>query len=160
MASRLKIKDINELVNEFISGTLSETEWTHDAHLIVCTHFLSKYEYHDATLRIKLGIIKYNESIGLENTIDRGYHETMTLFWVWTVKAYLENKSTWSLEDKINGLIDSPFSKKYIPFFFYSEELMFSHKARARWVEPDQRGLDRESIIHEFPKSIWYGDDI
>ena len=84
----------------------------------------------------------------------------MTLFWVWTVKAYLENKSTWSLEDKINGLIDSPFSKKYIPFFFYSEELMFSHKARARWVEPDQRGLDRESIIHEFPKSIWYGDDI
>ena len=160
MASDLKIAAINHLVEEFMSCNLSETEWTHHAHLIVCAHYLSSYEYYDALLRVKLGIIKYNDSIGLENTIDRGYHETMTLFWVWAVKAYLEDKSDWSLEDKINGLIDSAFSKKHLPFFFYSEDLIFSQKARARWVEPDVRALDREAILNEYPKSIWFGDDI
>ena len=150
---------MNQLVKEFISGTLSETEWTHHAHLVVCVHFLSNYEYYDATLRIKLGIINYNESIGLENTIDRGYHETMTLFWIWAVQSYLIDKSDWSLEDKINSLIDSPFSKKYLPFFFYSEDCIFSREARAMWVEPDQRVLDHELILTEYPKSIWYGED-
>lgn len=159
MNSGLKITAINQLVDEFIDGTLSETEWTHHAHLIICAYFLSKYEYYDGVLRIKLGIIHYNESIGLENTIERGYHETMTLFWIWAVQSYLEDKSDWSLEDKINGLINSPFSKKYLPLFFYSEDCIFSRAARVSWVEPDQRVLDRESILNDYPSSIWYGDD-
>jgi len=155
--SAWNIGEINHLVEQFQKGTLSETEWTHNAHLIICTHFLSSYELYDATLRIKLGIIKYNEAIDLENTIERGYHETMTLFWIWAVGAYLEDKNTWSLEDKINGLLGSSFSKKYLPFFFYSEDHIFSHKARARWVEPDKRVLDGAVIINEYPDSIWYG---
>ena len=159
MDSRLKITAINQLVDEFLNGTLSETEWTHRTHLVVCAHFLSRFEYYDATLRIKLGIIHYNESIGLENTIDRGYHETMTLFWIWAVNIYLEDNKDWTLEDKINGLMDSPFSKKYLPFFFYSEDHIFSRAARTRWVEPDIRILDRESIMTEYPASIWFGDD-
>jgi len=159
MKSELQIAAINELIAGFISCRLSREEWTHTAHLIVCVHFLSTYEYYDAILRIKLGIIKFNETIGLENSIDRGYHETMTLFWVWVVKAYLEDKSNWGLEDRVNGLLDSPFSKKYLPFFFYSEDLIFSRKARTRWVDPDERALDKQVIIEEFPKSIWFGDD-
>lgn len=126
---------------------------------MVCAYFLSNYEYHEATLRIKLGIINYNEAIGLENTIERGYHETMTLFWIWAVDAFLEDKKDWSLEDKINALMDSPFSKKYLPFFFYSEDHLFSRAARVRWVGPDDRVLGRESILSEYPDSIWFGDD-
>jgi len=159
MNTSLKIADIDLLVSEFVNGTLSETEWTHRAHLIVCAYFLSNYEQYDATLRIKLGIINYNKATGLENTIERGYHETMTLFWVWAVNAYLVDKLEWNLEAKINGLMESPFSKKYLPFFFYTEDLMFSRMARVRWVEPDQRGLNRKSILTEYPTSIWFGDD-
>ena len=155
--SDIKITEINALVAEFIAGSLSKSEWTHHPHLIVCTYFLSKYELFDATLRIKLGIIKYNEAIGLENTIERGYHETLTLFWIWAVSAYLEDKESWSLAAKINGLLGSPFSKKYLPFFFYSEDHIFSRKARARWVDPDERALDKQAIIKEYSKSIWFG---
>ena len=157
MDSKYKTAAINQLVHEFINGSLSETEWTHRAHLIVCTYFLSNYEYNDARLRIKLGIINYNQAIGLENTIERGYHETMTLFWIWAVDAFLEDKRKWSLEARINGLMESPFSKKYLPFFFYSEDHIFSRKARVRWVEPDERALDKDAIIEDYPKSMWYG---
>lgn len=159
MNSEYKTVAINQLVTEFINGTLPETKWTHRAHLIVCAHFLSSFEYYEAMLLIKRGIIQYNKAIGLENTTERGYHETLTLFWIWAVNTYLEDKKDWTLEDKINGLLDSPFSKKYLPFFFYSEDHLFTGEARAIWIEPDQRSLDRDSILSEYPSSIWYGDD-
>ena len=148
---------IDRLVQEFLDGTLSETEWTHQAHLIVCAYHLWKYDEYDATLRIKLGIIKYNEAIGLDNTIDRGYHETMTLFWIWVVRSFIDRYEETDIETIIYELLESPFAKKYLPFFFYSEDCIFSHQARATWIEPDTRRLDSDLIMSEYPQSIWYG---
>lgn len=148
---------IQGIVKGFIDGTLPKTEWTHHAHLIICVHHLRTFEFYEATLMIKLGIIKYNDAIGLKNTIDRGYHETMTLFWIWVVDAFLEDHQERTIEEQINVLVDSPFSKKYLPFFFYSEDHIFSKEARTKWVEPDQRPLDKPSILSEYPSSIWYG---
>ena len=149
--------DIDEIVHGFLNGDLPEPQWTHHAHLVICLYHLMSFEYFDASLRIKLGIISYNESIGLKNTIDRGYHETLTLFWIWAVDAFLVDKKDESIECNLAALLDSPFSKKYLPFFFYTEEHIFSHEARVKWVESDVRKLDRKAIIEEYPVSIWYG---
>jgi len=71
---------IDHVVQGFLDGSLPETQWTHEAHLVICAYHLMHHDYYDAILRIKLSIIAYNEAIGLKNTIDRGYHETLTLF--------------------------------------------------------------------------------
>jgi len=148
---------IDTVIQGFLDGSLTETQWTHQAHLVICLYHLLTYEFYDATLRIKLGIISYNRAIGLENTIERGYHETLTLFWIWAVNAFLVGKEDGVLESNIHELMESPFSKKYLPFFFYSEDHIFSHEARAKWVEPDERPLNAKAIIEEYPSSIWYG---
>lgn len=149
--------EIDRIVQGFLNGDLSETEWTHQAHLLICLHHLMSFDLHDATLRIKLGIIKYNEAIGLANTIERGYHETMTLFWVWVVDAFLADKRDVSIESNFQALIESPFSKKYLPFFFYSEDHIFNQEARVKWMTPDMRPLNSQAIMDEYPDSIWYG---
>lgn len=148
---------IDLLIREFLAGSLSETEWTHHAHLIVCAHHLWNFEHYDATLRIKIGIIKYNEAIGLENTIERGYHETLTLFWIWVVQSFKEKNEASDWVVFIQNLLNSPYSKKYLPFFFYSEDHIFSPEARATWVEPDVKELVASLIESEYPQSIWYG---
>ena len=104
------LSSINQLVKQFEQGALSKEEWTHHAHLVVCSYYLYHYNYQEATLRIKLGIIRFNDAVGTENTIDGGYHETLTLFWIWAVNAYITDQSA-TLEELVNGLLNSPYSK-------------------------------------------------
>ena len=160
MSSKIwKAKSINQLIEQFENGSLPKEEWTHHAHLIVCAHYLHHFDLYEATLHIKLGIIRFNEAISIPNTMDGGYHETLTQFWIWAVNAF-KSEFNGQLDEMINRLLSSPHSKKYLPFFFYSEDLLFSPKSRVTWVGPDINPMDASLIISDFPSSIWYGDDL
>ncbi|MBT8220922.1 MAG: hypothetical protein KJP00_13915 [Bacteroidia bacterium] len=150
-----KKEQIEQVAYQFDQCTLPEKEWTHQAHLIVSAWNLYKLEYNQAVLKLKLGIARYNESLGNQNTIEHGYHETLTLFWTWAIAGYLDRMCEQNPYQYINDLIRSPFGDKYLPFFFYSEDLLFSAKARVMWVEPDMHDLNHEAILEDYPESIW-----
>jgi hypothetical protein len=133
--------EVERLVHGFEDGTLPRIEWTHQAHMTVAFCYLSKYSELEATNRIRDGIKKYNVAVGTENARTSGYHETITLFWVWAVRRFMSNSnSSTDPLDSINKLLSS--HDKNFPLEYYSKELLMSWDARREWREPDLRKLD------------------
>ena len=128
---------IDALVKKFYTHTLPKAEWTHEAHLTVAYWYLRRYSVEEATCYLRSGIITYNVSIGIENSAFRGYHETLTLFWIHIIHKHIQlNGSENGSEGLLNFLNSVQASKKY-PLTFYSREVLFSLPARAFWTEPN-----------------------
>ena len=135
------IAEIERLVGGFEDGTLPKSEWTHQAHMTVAYWYLSTYSGSEATNRIRDGIKKYNEAVGTKNTETSGYHETITLFWLWAVRRFmLKSDSVNSTLDSINLLLSS--HDKNFPLEYYSKELLMSWDARLEWRESDLKKLE------------------
>jgi len=133
--------EVEALVRGFLSCTLPWGEWTHAAHLTVALWHLLHYDWAEAVERVRGGIRRYNAANGVATTRERGYHETITLFWMRYVRAFLEanyNEGC-SLASLANELIER--ADKNAPLEHYSRELLFSWEARLAWVEPDLKAL-------------------
>lgn len=129
--------DIKSLIAKFESCTLSRLEWNHQAHLTVALWYLNRYDEQVAINMIRQGIQRYNLAIGIKTTKDGGYHETLTLFWIRMVSHYLSvnKEKSFNLETAI--AIYQTYNNKYLPFQYYSRDLLMSYEARSHWVEPD-----------------------
>lgn len=135
-------EEVRAVVRGFESCTLPRAEWTHAAHLTVALWYLLHHEWEDAVCLMRAGVKRYNEAAGIPNTRERGYHETITLFWMRAVRSFLGTNYNegCSLVALANTLVES--ADKSLPLEYYSRERLMSWEARAVWVEPDLRPLD------------------
>lgn len=133
--------EVGALVRRFESCALPFAEWTHAAHLTVALWFLLHHDWPEAVALVREGIKRYNHAHGVPTTRERGYHETLTLFWMRHVRAFLADgfNEGRSLLDLANELAES--ADKTLPLRHYSRERLFSWEARLDWVEPDLRPL-------------------
>lgn len=141
MEEYLSFDEIQSLIRNFENGTLPKANWTHRAHLTVACWYFVCHAEPDAMIRIREGIKKYNASQGIITTKERGYHETMTLFWAKMVRDYLA-KAT--LERPLAHIVNdlaAHYSDKHLPFEYYSRERLMSGEARMNWIEPDLKLL-------------------
>ncbi|MEG4515544.1 MULTISPECIES: hypothetical protein [unclassified Microcoleus] len=146
--------EIDSLIHAFQECNLSRIQWTHEAHLTVALwYFLFGQSESEAIDAIRNGIKRYNSVQGIETTKNSGYHETLTLFWVRTVRQYLAAESqNRSIVHLANGLIakyadslrDSSASRT-LPFRYYTRDRLMSWEARNSWVEPDLKSLESET---------------
>jgi hypothetical protein len=129
---------IRLLIESFESCTVTAKEWTHAAHLTAALWYsLHEPDFETATAKMRDGIFKLNATHGTPNTPERGYHETLTVFWMHTVADFLVNiKDKNSLTRLANELIET-CSDSGLPLKFYSRDCLFSPAARAEYVEPD-----------------------
>ena len=135
------LEEIQYLIEGFENGTWPKEQWTHQAHLVMAVWYLSKLEVPEATDSICNGIKTYNAAVGGENTDTSGYHETITLFYIWFVKKFLTNSNSEnSLLENTNNFC-AQYGDKNLPFEYYSKELLMSVEARRNWVEPDLQTL-------------------
>lgn len=134
--------EIERLVAGFEDCTLSRASWTHQAHLTVALWYLAGYSGEEATAQIRNGIKRLNAANGVQTTRTGGYHETITLFWIWAVSRYLLlTDARSSIVELANGLIEFYADKNY-PLRYYSRERLMSWEARTGWIEPDLKLLD------------------
>jgi hypothetical protein len=134
--------EVLRLVREFEACTLPRAEWTHYAHLTVGLWYLLRHDEAAATRLVRGGIKRYNSAWGIEATPMGGYHETITLFYVWAIAKFLTHADRdCTLAALANSLI-SEFGDKGLPLAYYSRERLMSWEARMRWVEPDLKPLD------------------
>jgi hypothetical protein len=134
-------EQIIELAEGFRNKTLTKEQWTHEAHLAVGIWFMKNFDRFKATCLLRSGIIELNVSLDGKNTETSGYHETITLLWIWMLDKYLKAHEGKSLVDLVNGFLETEYSERNVLLKYYSEGVLFSTKARAIWVEPDRRLL-------------------
>ena len=135
-------EDIFRLVRRFEDCTLPRGEWTHAAHLTVALWHLLQFDWPEAVGHVRRGIRRYNAAHDIPTTPTGGYHETLTLFWLRTVRAYLEAERNEArpLVHLANELVAT--HDKSLPLTHYTRERLFSPEARAHWVAPDLKPLD------------------
>jgi hypothetical protein len=134
-------REILALVRGFEDCTLPRDEWTHAAHLTVALWHLLQYDWPEAVERVRLGIKRYNAAHGIVTTPTGGYHETLTLYWLRHVRAFLEDgrNEARPLVALANELVAT--ADRNLPLEHYTRERLFSPEARAAWVEPDRKRL-------------------
>jgi hypothetical protein len=134
-------EDILSLVRSFEDATISRHDWKHREHLIVALYYVSHHDLKTATYKMRSGILNLlANGFNVDLTKEMPYHETMTVFWVRTVAEFNASKHGDSMVSKVAKMTEA-FNKDY-PLRFYSRELLFSDKARARFVEGDIKMFD------------------
>ena len=135
-------EEMFELLRRFEDCTLPPEEWTHAAQLTVALWHLLQFDWPEAVARVRARIKRYNAAHGIPTTPTGGYHETLTLFWLRVVRAFLEadRNEARALVHLANELIAT--ADKGLPLLHYTRERLFSPEARAHWVEPDLKPLD------------------
>jgi hypothetical protein len=128
----------NDLVARFNSQTLAKEEWTHAAHLVTALWHLLEYgDVERALCYLRPRIILRNYTVGTKNTDTGGYHETITVFWLQQVYAFVQCRSSRDFNVLVGLLLDEPnfFEKDYI-LGFYSRETLRTPRARGMYIAP------------------------
>jgi hypothetical protein len=132
------VVDTPALVQAFIDRTLPKPLWTHEAHLRVGLWHVRRHGPDEALRLLRDRITRYNEAVGTANTDDSGYHETLTVFYVRIIAAFVaEHRGAADLEARLiaeRGARD-------LPLQYYTRERLFSIPARRQWRPPDLQPL-------------------
>ena len=136
------------LVAHFEACTLPKEEWTHQAHLTVGLWYASRLPYEQALVAVREGILRLNAAHGVPTTPTRGYHETITRFYVRMLCDYVANEEgrtagSWAL--RVARLL-SRYGDRELPLRHYTKDLLMSPEARFGWVEPDLLPLGLETV--------------
>ena len=144
--------DLKSIVEGFENSNLPKEKWTHEAHLAVGTWYVKKYNFHDAIIRMRMGIILLNDFHGTANTQNSGYHETLTVFWAKVIYFHQEFSEGFFAEELVTEFLKSPLASRELPFQFYNREAILSTSHRAFFHEPRLKKLDFPTIRDAFKK--------
>jgi hypothetical protein len=104
--------------------------------------YLLHHSGNEAAALIRNRIKRYNEANGVAMTRDGGYHETITLFWIYTVSKFLLFADPSRGVAELAGEMLGRFDNSRLPLEYYSRDWLMSWEARTSWVEPDLKPLD------------------
>ena len=136
------MEDITTFIKKFEEESLPKEQWTHEAHLATGLFYVYTYGKEQALEKIRINIKKYNVATGGENTATSGYHETITVFWIWVIDTFIKNAlSSLSLQELLIQLLQSEYAATTLPFQFYTKDYLLSEEARKNFVEPDLKPL-------------------
>lgn len=128
-------KEIFEVVEKFENGTISRENWRHAEHLTVALFYFWHHDFEISLVKMRDGIFNLLKAFEVDLKVEMPYHETLTVFWLKTVKDFTNAKKDCSMVEVCNELIGT-FDKDY-PLRFYKRELLFSERARIEFVEPN-----------------------
>lgn len=139
---------ITRIGQAFLARTLPKSEWTHEAHFAVTVFLARAHPELDLPRVLPRLIVMHNESIGIENSETSGYHETLTRFYLASIRAFLEERpADEGLLETVSSLLASPVSRRDSPLAHWSPGRLFSAEARRRWVEPDRAHVPAAIMI-------------
>ena len=131
--------EVKEVVRKFESCEFGPSEFKHRLHLTVALSYLLDAPYAEAVERMRQSLRRFIAHHGIG---PRLYHETLTVFWMRRVLAFVEQADvSRGLAELANELIDSCGDSRLV-FEYYSRERLDSDKARACWLDSDLKPLD------------------
>ncbi|WP_372370246.1 hypothetical protein [Candidatus Uabimicrobium sp. HlEnr_7] len=135
--------NIEEFIHHFEQGTLQKESWTHEAHFIIALWYLLQNPLPTVLENLPEAIKKNNIALGIPNNEERGYHKTITYFYIFSINNYIKQQNIESLSiEHFQQLLTADIINKNYPLQFYSSRLLFSIDARKNWIKPDLRSLN------------------
>ncbi len=133
---------IDYIIAGFYDHTLPKSEWTHQAHLIVGLHAIISHGLEESEAIVRNGIKGYNLAVGTPNTDTGGYHETITMFYLHALAAFVRrNNANNDIYTLVAKLAKSKLMDQALLFDFYARDKLFSVEARRNWVAPTERSI-------------------
>lgn len=122
----------------FCAATLPGDRWNHTSHVRIAYLHLDRFEFDEAHLRMRAGILRLNAAHGLEETPRSGYHETMTRAWLCLVASLAPRgqHDSRAFCEAHPELLDKSLVSR-----FYETATIRSDRARATFVPPDRAPL-------------------
>jgi hypothetical protein len=131
-------EDVLEVVRRFESCEYEPDDFKHRLHLTVALVYLLDSNYAGALERMRRGLRRFVEHHKLPGV----YHETLTVFWVRRVLAFVEQSDrTRGLTTLANELNEACADSRIV-FDYYTKARIESDKARAYWLDSDLKPLD------------------
>ena len=135
--------DIETLALAVLAGSHAYSNWTHLAHCALTVYLLRERPARDLERQIGEIIRNYNQAVGVANTARSGYHETLTIFYLRAIRAFLDRDcASLGLAKSFARLRASPLGER---------EFVFSYYSRARLFDPEKRGVWQEPDLHPLP---------
>ncbi len=132
--------DIQYIYEGLVTRSLPKSAWTHEAHFAAAIALLSKRKA-QAFKDMPDLIWRYNEATGVQNTKSGGYHHTITLASLFAARDVLERSPGQELYGVVNTLLESEHGQSNWLLLYWTQDCLFSHKARKMWVSPDLKDL-------------------
>jgi hypothetical protein len=124
-------------IEGFEQGTFPKANWTHQAHVVMAAYYLTGHPVPDATRTIRARIPAYNVAQGGQNTDDSGYHETLTIFWIWVVAGFLASlPDGLSRLERVHATAERFGQERTFHRKFYEHNVVGDVDARRTWVPP------------------------
>jgi len=123
----------DQIADGLLDRTLPKSRWTHEGHLLACVALVRRHGAIDALSMLRAAIPPYNESTGVSNTPTTGYHDTITVYFVWAIDRLL------TTGHDAPAILRHPLVARNAPLEFWDRESMMSPAARLAWMEPTRR---------------------
>jgi hypothetical protein len=133
--------EIHDLVAAFERCEIPRPAWTHRVHLVTALWYLVHYGLDEGGERVRSGIKRLNAANGVPQTVDGGYHETITCFYLWAIARHLRDAPPGASFPELASTLVAAWGDKNRPLEYYSRDRLFSWEARTGWVEPDLKKL-------------------
>ena len=130
-------REIEELVRGFENFTPPPQGFGHAEHLTVALWYLARLPEREAAQRMRGGLKKFAAHHG-----SNLYHETITLFWLRAVGAFLGRERQGRALHELANLLAASHGDKRLVSDYYSPQLLASDEAKSSWVEPDVKPFD------------------
>ena len=134
----------DEFLAAFENCTLPFEQWNHCAHVRVAFLYASVNDVDSATDRMRAGIKAYNRVNEVPESLESGYHETVTVAFMRLINEAVAGESR-SFDD---------FSRRHRKLFdkrvllrFFSRNRILSVKLKATLVEPDLMPLSMSDLV-------------
>jgi hypothetical protein len=137
------LEQIEAIVQGFETCSLTKADFTHRNHLTVALWYLKYNSFADAAALMRAGLLRFIEHHDVPR---EKYNETITMFWLKAVRAFIERgrlnqREEGDLVSFTNELLHE-YQNPGLVFEYYSRELISSPAAKSGWVEPDVKPFD------------------
>ncbi len=131
------VKAADAIADAMTACRLPKSEWTHEAHVQAGLSLVLRMGPRQALATLREAIPRYNVSTNTPNTDTGGYHDTLTVYYVWAIDELLRQGV--SPED----VVAQPLVSRTAALEFWNRNELFSVEARRRWMAPTRESRSR-----------------
>ncbi|MDX1981175.1 MAG: GNAT family N-acetyltransferase [Bryobacteraceae bacterium] len=124
----------------FHNGAIPHAEWTHAAHVAMAAGLLQRMPKEEALDTVRAGIHNLLRHFGVETTLERGYHESLTRLWLHVSDAFLHESGLEGME-AVRALVNAYGRRGDLHREYYTYDVVRNPDARYGWQPPDLRPI-------------------